>query len=654
MSARRNGKGPALALFEHAQRRHIPFLLWYLWRGSGVRYLRADPGVPRSLLLGRYRAAGRIGPVDPGPYDFEGQRALNQRVAIASKDTLRREIGHTTLPGRMRELLRSPLADLVYRKGIALEMVAHARNRFILSGLARAAGAAGPVLMVPAPSRILEADPSGGDPSREAGIVVPGWARAMNRFTTLVWKLKWLAVSLLFPFWILARIGIPSREQKAPREEFQLGIRVYGNDIGFGGKIRNIDFILDGQLLHRGNTMFCLETGVSRAYLAALERRNYRYVEVRKILRNADIPFIRRTVLGEFLPAWGALIRHGLSLSPLVLRTSLEVFDRYLTWSRFFSRYGMKKYISYNDFREGSTVRNLVFRIHGTESHYYVHSSHFFNLFLPGGGDEFQTVEFLFLVFDTFVGWGEKVARAFASPWNHIGRFRNTGCLWSEHIAGLVRAGRVPAIREEVFRRVRERSGKECSGIIGVYDTSFGAGLPLEASDVILFIEGVLGLLDRYPDIVLVFKNKNPLGDIFANHPETQQYYDRLRTDPRCFISGDIDISSEELIAASDLCIDACFTAPAAEALGARRKTLFFDAGGTFRGSYFDRFPFLVAHDPGELDRFVNYWMHEISGDDFDRFLDTRIRGEVDAFVDGKGITRFRQILCGTDLGPLP
>jgi len=633
-----------IILFERLRLSLIPFIIWYLVRGYEVRYLHTRQSIVRSRLLRPVFRNGRLRPVPPVPYDFQANKALNRQILERSDDRFRQEMGDSGLAEKMRGFFHSSLIDLVFKKSLSFTIVTHSRIELLLSDFIKGRPPQERIMVVPEPRKYKSSGSPEGDKYHEKGILIPPWARVVNLLSYYGSKMKWLIAFLIFPVWILARIGVPSLSNRT-REKFHLGIRVYRTDIGFGGRIRSIDFILDGQHLHRGNTIFCLETGVTEEYRRIFRERNYHFVELPKILKHADIHFISGVVIKKFLPFWFSTALRSASCSPLMLRTTLEVFDKYLTWTRFFTRYSISKYISYNDFREGSTVRNLIFTRNGVKSYYYIHSSHFFNLFLDPGCEELQTVEFMFLSFDCFVGWGEKVARAFRSPHNFFANYLSVGSLWSEYIAGIIEAGRVPALRDEILRKVRERSGRACTKIIGVYDTSFGTGLPLQEEDVISFIEGVLELLDLFPDIVLVFKNKNPLEDVFGNNPQTKPYYDRLRTDPRCFISGDLEITSEELIAASDLCINACFTAPAAEALGARKKTLFFDATGKFRGSYFDQFPFLVAHGDEELNRCVKYWISEITDDEFARFLDTRIRGEVDAYVDGKGITRFRTLL---------
>jgi hypothetical protein len=107
-----------------------------------------------------------------------------------------------------------------------------------------------------------------------------------------------------------------------------------------------------------------------------------------------------------------------------------------------------------------------------------------------------------------------------------------------------------------------------------------------------------------------------------------------------------MDSDPSETIAAADLVISAPFTSPTIESLGARKKALYFDSTGRFPNTYYDRFPRFVAHDSDELKRVIDYWLNEITDEEFNAFLTTHILNELDEYLDGLAITRFRSLLC--------
>ena len=160
------------------------------------------------------------------------------------------------------------------------------------------------------------------------------------------------------------------------------------------------------------------------------------------------------------------------------------------------------------------------------------------------------------------------------------------------------------------------------------------------------FLEGILRLLDDLPGIGVIFKNKRDLKDITEHSPEILPLYHALQEHPRCYLTDEKDPDPAETIAATDLVISACFSSPAIEALGARCRAFYYDASDRFRGTYYDRFPRFIAHDYVQLVDWTRFWLYETSDDEFSRFLETYIRGEVEAGIDGAAIFRFRSMLC--------
>ena len=182
------------------------------------------------------------------------------------------------------------------------------------------------------------------------------------------------------------------------------------------------------------------------------------------------------------------------------------------------------------------------------------------------------------------------------------------------------------------------------SKTIAVFDTTFGEEAPLQSNDMASFIQGILKLLEDNPQIGVIFKEKNTFEEVLNKNPEVAPFYDRLRSHERCY-ALDHTCDATEAIAASDLVVSICFTSCTIEALGARKKAIYFDATDCFRGYYYDRFPKLVAHGYDELRKLVQCWLYDITPDEFDNYLEMYVKEELDAYVDGQAITRFRELL---------
>ncbi|MDD1667139.1 MAG: polysaccharide biosynthesis PFTS motif protein, partial [Methanomicrobiales archaeon] len=226
-----------------------------------------------------------------------------------------------------------------------------------------------------------------------------------------------------------------------------------------------------------------------------------------------------------------------------------------------------------------------------------------------------------------------------------VGAYENLGCPWSEHVA-MARADPGENRCLDLARRHFPATlGAVPPRLISVFDTSPNESSFVSREKLAGFLEGVLRMMEEDPSSGYLFKMKTPWEEIARDFPDLAPLYERIRASPRCLLLEALSSEVSEAIAISDLVVSACFTSPTIEALGARQKAIYYDADGSFRGCYYDRFPRLVAHGYGELREIVDYWLTAATREDLDRFLDTQVRGELDAFVDGKGITRFRAML---------
>jgi hypothetical protein len=110
---------------------------------------------------------------------------------------------------------------------------------------------------------------------------------------------------------------------------------------------------------------------------------------------------------------------------------------------------------------------------------------------------------------------------------------------------------------------------------------------------------------------------------------------------------GEDGISAAEVIAASDFVISCSYTSPTAEALGALVKAIYYDVAGHDIGDkyYYNNYPNFVAHNYEELKKLTNYWLNEITETEFEKFLHTYVKDEIDPYLDGKALTRLRKLL---------
>ena len=235
-----------------------------------------------------------------------------------------------------------------------------------------------------------------------------------------------------------------------------------------------------------------------------------------------------------------------------------------------------------------------------------------------------------YFYYDNFLVYG-KVEDFLKEHPQHVGNYLPLGCFWSEHVQTISKDKVLSDLKiDEKWKDCHSRS------IVGVFNTDLGLGL----QDMELLAESVLKILEKFPEIRVIFKEKYARDSV---HPAMLPYFRKLDAHPRCCVPGD-RFEATEIISVSDLIIGACFTSPVHEALGAGKKALYFDPQGRFVGMFYDQFPNLVAHGYSELEALVDYWLYKISDVEFADYLQ-QIKAGLDISSDVKPITKFRELL---------
>jgi polysaccharide biosynthesis PFTS motif protein len=626
----------------------LPYLLFRAWRGDRIYFLSVGKWAGKVLSDHRYMKNGRFSRFDLTGYYREPHYRNNRLVVEAIKAQYPEWSRDNQTLSAIRTLINSPDLDLAYQKILALELYQLYRTASILSLLARDERGArltfipGRGFRPPISTGILESVLN----AKGASIHLSR-LEVIGRILRGLDTLKWAGILAGYPLWILLRNGITG---PAPNtvHEFQVGIRTYSTDWGFRNKYRTVDFLLDGSRLNAANCVFCIDDTLPGYYRDQFRARNYTTIDMKQILRHADPGFLRHTVGGKIIPVWADLLLHALTQPPVILMKTLEFLDTYLRWEYFYRKYRIRHFVVYNDYLPAETVRNIVLREHGTESWFYEHSSNYSFVTFPPDSGYLPHLTEAYLNYDHMVTWGEFLIRFNETMPNRNRRYENLGCLWSEHIMSVQRTGLPNRFLHDISARFPALQAGTMK-LVGIFDTTADVSTPLQFEDIARFYEDALRLLEDLPGILLVFKNKWRLDTLLEHEPRVAPIFARIKENPRCFLIADQDYDSSDVIAACDLVLSACFTAPTVEALGARRKAMFHDATNKFPDGYYSKFPHLVSRDYENLKECVDFWLNKTTPAEFDQYLERYIRNEVEAGLDGLAITRFRRLLAGRD-----
>ncbi len=441
-------------------------------------------------------------------------------------------------------------------------------------------------------------------------------------------KIKWFLILAALPLWIFVRMRWLTRRSNS-RTPVQTAFRVYTTDWGLRGRdTRETDWLVDRQKLRPDNTLFVIEKPIDEGYRTELAARGYQIDDV------SGAP----AMLFRGLGAWMKLLIASLRAPGLFVEVAARGWLEYLRWTEFLSRRRPRHYVVYNHFHFEHLFRNSLLRAAGCQSWYYVHSVNDRCAFLHASPDRSirTQVWWTYLSYDHEVHWGRRDEELYRGGRGHSRSYHVWGPLWSSHVRPV----------STVSEAVRSwRSDRKVDALVAIFDSSIGPTSPYGEAGVREFYHALTDLLDR-PDWAsrgILFKAKE--YSAFSAHasPQTSASLERLLKHPRCLRLEDT-LAPGLVIAEADLTISIAYTSTTVEALGARRRAFFFDPGGKFPYSYYDRFPDLVAHDREALRRLCEHWLRTADAD-FQKYLEHYVAPEFGGHLDSGAVTRFREAL---------
>ncbi|MDD5421884.1 MAG: polysaccharide biosynthesis PFTS motif protein [Candidatus Omnitrophica bacterium] len=636
-----------MTVFEKLSFISLPIAAGYLAMGYEVGYFDKNVSSAFSVLYGYFHRTGKIKKMPPEDFTLAMQYEAHNAALDIVESAYEVRFSKSGAIRLMARMMGSDLVHSIYKKALLARIYDYYRMQSVLNKMAVDAGPGSWLCFVACDYMVMEKMTAFGKPrgGLDKRFFISWWSRILSLAAGMGGYIANIFCLFAFPVWISAKVKKVDRDKPLVKD-YQAGIRVYQGDFGMCGKYRSMDFILDGRDLNASNVLFCAETYLSGDYVSEIRKRGYSLVVLPEILCRVSRAFLKEKVFKVFLPFWAQSMAASLTESGFITKTTVTILRDYLLWSRFLDEFRIKHYAVYNNYERGHITRNILLSKRDVTTWYYIHSGHNPDLFNAPDEPDYRHTFFSYMYYDRFLSWGGRVTRYYSSFITHIGKFENSGCLWSEHVR---KAAEDKELYSSKRRSILKSLGRDSGRIVAVFDTTVGADAPLQLEDMAAFVTGIVRLMDEDPDIVVVFKEKWLWNELLEREPGIASYYQKLYEHARCYRTGGSNRDSTEVMAVSDLVISAPFTAPTTEALGARKKAIYFDATNRFRGRFYDTFPKLVAHNYNELKGLVRYWLDEASDKDFSDYLDRHIKGKIDAYVDGRGITRFRAFLCGKE-----
>ncbi len=476
------------------------------------------------------------------------------------------------------------------------------------------------------------------------------WTRAVRRAETLARIGKVTALSGV----VLARAR---RSETEPPLEVDHLLAI---DQPFQAKFhgpRRFSFLLDGETLHAKNTAFVVHASAEGPWVDEARREGFVVFSRRALLSPRALlrePPARAATRG--LPRVLRALARTPHAPDWLVDVALLAVRAHLAVAKLAGRVRFINYVYTNQDGIDQRWQNVMVRRFGGRTWNYVLSIGA-GYVAAGGTDLVATRDPLarhrlhaFQNPDHFVVPNPHLAAYHRHHEQSVSAYHVVGNIFSDLIAGVTDAER-RAQRREWF-------GPRADGakVIAWFDTSF-VQEPLSSArldEAVAWYDDILRLADARPDLLMVVKPSK--ADWYFGDPSTQWWHPRgadvldrwekARAHPRVHFAG-ADADPCAVVAASDVTVTFCYSSPTAEALGARRRALWYDPFSRWRGTLFDRDARLVAHGWDDFVRSVDWILH-VSDSEYDAVLDTAVRGVVEDFLDASGLARFRALLAAS------
>lgn len=633
-------------VFELADWYHIPLMWWYQFSGRQVVCLQFALRCNRSVWVKKQLVAGRIRRCTLA-------EPLHLRPSVASDFALTScervydvRYASSRMIQRMIRLFQDERVHLAFKKSLAEELFHVHQLDLLFQKLEKTLGIETELLVIPARfdtawkielyKRILY----GAESARPSSlrVRVPWWGTLAGAVCVMYRKGRWWGHGLYSMFLGIYRYVSTIVRRQWPRQTRPYAIALRSPTREMANRVRGVDFLLDGQQLTRDNTVFLPIARVTTEHIQWFSKEGYHLGDLHgappikdllRILRHGLFVLMRSCVDPEWM-----------------VQASSYLLSEYVTWTGFFTRYQVQHFITYCDFGIRHVGRNILLNKQGITTWHYTDTVNTAAAFSQDDGCRYRQEQWGYMLYDRFVSWSPWFSRFHQQHHQVVGQYVDVGVLWAEH----VRLFREGSLRSDLLERAAQKGFRQGQKLVSVFDSSYHDETLTTYKDGIEFLRGVKRLADDLPEVFVILKEKTPraLLGLYSYDPdelrEMKEILEQLDAHPRCYLPGQ-GTSASELIAFSCLVICYPFTSTGIEALASHVMALYYDPTAKFRKTFYTQILGLVAHDYTALQQRVRDILFQMSPDDVNRFFATYVKGDLEPYMDGKAISRFRILL---------
>jgi len=650
-----------VVIFETIREGHRPQVAWYLARGVAVRVFDFTYHLKfldwlRPLLL-----SGEVERV----YFHPGSKA--EGLGMDAAEWLYPRVSRHPLIRRLQRMFTNEEADPIFKYSLAREAATYFYARLSLQK-ARESEPDAEIIFIPDAfmdwHRALQ--PWCADRLKPLeGIRIPRWAAAWNRAAGSF--ARWIRTLPLYAgagaCLLLIGLGRLLSSEKRTKENRAYRV-LYAVASKFQTKFsggRRFDFLIDHQTLTKQNVAFCVDPAAEGPWVEEAHRLGYRMVRLSQysgfkgLFRRSSRSLPLRQA---FQAVWVGITRIG---TPDWIQQA--AFSGLRTWIKeggFLERFHFLHYVYASQYAFVPRWRNALIRRTGSQSWYYAYSNggaflYQENPVFAGGKDFCGRIRFwAYDNADHFVSPCSQLVEYYRKHRQKVRWYHSVGNLWSEQILQIGKTQDLSAVRAQWFPSLQP-----ADKVVAWFDTSFveAPNSPSTFTEAIQWYGDILRLAEEIPELHMAIKPSKDAAYYVDRGPKQQwaeprvgqrliEIWEKLKVHPRIrFFDHSTDPTL--VVAASDLTVTFCFSSVSAEALGVGKKGIWYEPGQRWRDAWYSRHTGLTAHGYEELKAVGRRLLFQTSDREYAEYLDQTVRGVVEEFLDGKGLSRFRALLAG-------
>jgi len=643
-----------LIIFENLRWVHAPFVALHLLLGHEVQVFDFDYRYKRQRWLRPLINTGKVKRITSVASTREHGAAMDaaHRFCQGMEDL--------KLPRAMARLFGSNEVFLVFQKMLAIDFFKWIYINSYLHSVEGHAGRDRKIAFVPehCGKRTAAMEKAGVYPFQPLGRVRSyPWAKPLLPLIRAYDKLTYWAVCILYPLLYICLFGmgrVLGKGRGAP-VRYRYGIPIdQVFQVRFKGK-RSFDMLLDHRHVNKENTVFIVNIPLGKEWVQGQREKGYHILVTKEILGRTRIARTKwDTVLFMSLLRATLRIMGGWRAPIPFLKASFVGVRSFVRWQVVMNHVCMDHYIYSNQEGAGQLATNIILRKMGCRTWNYTP-------FLGGGYlrarnenafADYRHILWSFLNSDVFLGMNRDVIEYYRLHYQKTPAYHAIGCIYS----GLVRESSNHLTREAYMaKEFPAYRGSNTAKIIAFFDTSFvdTIGGVTTFEDGLGFYQDILRLIQEHDDILVIIKpskdenyfvSPNDNWSAPENGAKIVRLWETLKAEPRVRWAGSSgDVLS--IIGMSDLVATHCMSSPTAEALGARKRAIWYESGQKHRGVMYDQIPGLVAHGYGALAERVDDLLYRVTDREYDAYLDRFVLGRIESHLDGLALTRFRELL---------